>query len=269
LGIGRNNYNNKHLTATFLSVGGADCCYVSLPGNKNLLVDVGCEARFTGEGVKQDPEAMLAFLRQRGIKTIDYLVLSHPHLDHYGGLEELLSGFKVKAIFISSDRDWDGVLGTVPENRFYVLQKGAAIHFGPDLRGDILHPPDKLLLNTGSDTNNNSLVFRLQYKGFSLLFAGDIEASAEQVLPVESLKSTVLKVAHHGSPTSTTSDFLQKVQPQYAIISKGSRGNSSEVEARLVASGAVVLSTEKNGAIRITTDGRTVRLATVKKWVTH
>lgn len=252
------------LTATVLSVGNADCCFINLPGGKNMLVDAGCEAIFVDGQMKQNSTILLSFLKQRGIRRIDYLVLSHPHFDHYGSLPDLLSDFEVGKIFISSDQDWDRILDFSMKSKICILKKGNVLNFNSGLRAHILHPPAELLLNTGSDPNNNSLVFRLIYKEFSFLFTGDLEYVAEQELIGEDLRSTVLKVPHHGSSTSTSADFLQKVEPSYAIISANNRNSSSEVEERLAAVDAVVFSTYRNGAVRITTNGKKVKITTVR-----
>ncbi|HHV72099.1 MAG TPA: DNA internalization-related competence protein ComEC/Rec2 [Clostridia bacterium] len=258
------NYAVQKLTVTFLAIGNGDCCYLTLPGGKNMLVDAGSEVKFINGETRQDSDVLITYLKQRGVRKINYLILSHPHLDHYGSLSELAANFKLEHIFISADPDWNEILKGL-DSKIHIVQQGTSMNLGNQIRGYFLHPPDRLVVNTGSDSNNNSLVFRLDYRNFSLLFTGDIEAEAERMLPGEYLQSTVLKVPHHGSATSTSEFLIEKVKPKYAVVSSDDKHFDLNAEKRLQDSGALILATYKHGAVRFITDGQKVKIITVKE----
>jgi len=143
---------------------------------------------------------------------------------------------------------------------------GQVIRLGPEVQAFVLHPGLPWISGSSSDLNNNSVVIRLVYRRVSFLFTGDIEAEAEQALLAREadLSSTVLKVGHHGSQTSTTEEFLEAVSPELAVISVGEDNRfghpSQEVVDRLRDQGVEVLRTDLGGAITVTTDGRRWRV---------
>jgi competence protein ComEC len=245
----------RGLRVTFLDVGQGDAAVVELPGGHALVVDAGGLAgrEFdTGEGI------VSPFLRQRRILRPDALVMTHAHPDHAGGMASLLLRHRPREFW------WTGVPGTGPSwrrldraiaasgARVRVLSAGDPL---PDFaRGvAVLHPDDP----RGMSLNDSSLTLRAG----GVLLTGDIEAAAESRLLRASapLASTVLKVPHHGSRTSSGPAFVAAVLPELAVLSVGADNRyglpAPAVEARYRAAGVCVMRTDRCGAVTVTLDG--------------
>ena len=252
---------NPHLRVSFLSVGQGDAAVVELPRGGVLVVDGG---GFPGDF---DPgERVIApFLRARKIFRVDVLVLSHPQLDHFGGLAHLVEQFAPAEIWSNGARSsaaafarLEAALATASIQRV-TLRRGMERRLG-DVRAEILHPasPD------GLGANDASLVLRLVHGTTALLFTGDIEHVAESEMVEAGVvpPSDVLKVAHHGSATSSTSRWLAAARPRVAVVSAG-EGNrfgfpAPAVVGRLRAAGARVWNTAEHGAVLVVSDGHDV-----------
>ena len=175
---------------------------------------------------------LLPYLLDRGIKKIDYIIVSHFDTDHVQGLLWVMQNLKVDAVVISkqieSSDNYDEFVSIVKEKNIAVnkVKLGDKINIERNLYFDVLWPDNNNLI-TENAMNNNAIVCKLIYKNFSLLFTGDIEEVAEsQILDyykinLKRLKSNVLKVAHHGSKSSTTQKFLSAVNPKIALIGVG------------------------------------------------
>ena len=254
------------LRVTFLSIGQGDAAVVELPGGAGVVVVDG--GGFPGDF---DPgERLIApFLRARKILHVDVLALSHPQLDHYGGLAYLAAHFAPRELW------WNGLRGTAASfgrleralaaagTRATVLRRGMTRHLGPDLDVVVLHPGDL----AGLDVNDTSLVLRLRFGRTAVLFTGDIEHGAERTLLAEPtrLASDVLKVPHHGSATSSTTPWLAAVAPRFAVVSSGADNRfgfpAPAVVRRLRAAGATMWNTAEDGAVRVVSDGHDVRVS--------
>ena len=204
------------------------------------------------------------------MNTINYLLLTHQDSDHAGGAIYILENFKVDTLITSfsdsGSSTYLNVLATA--ERKYVprvrTKMGDLINLGRYSFIRILHPPSAYEFNTMKTNNNSSLVFKYSYGESSILFTGDIESSAELKLVNSGydLKSQLLKVAHHGSSSSSSMDFLESVSPAEALISVG-RNNlyghpTEEVLDRYNQSGITVRRTDRDMAIVIRADGKTV-----------
>lgn len=202
-------------------------------------------------------------------RTIDLLVLTHPHHDHLAGLVAVLHRYQVGQV-LYPDLEYDSPL--YDEWRRLIKERGIKgtiacagqqIDLGDGAFMKVLSPTTTLLAGTGSDVDNNSVVLRLNAGHVSFLFTGDImrEAEWELICRRADLKSTVLKVAHHGSDTSTTHEFLAVVNPQLAVISTGADNRfghpGDEVVRRLEQRLGVgnIYRTDEHGTIEFTTDG--------------
>lgn len=238
----------------FIDVGQADCALVLCDG-KAMLID---------GGNRDDSSLVYAYLKQHGISHLDYIVATHAHEDHVGGLAGALNYATVDTALCSVSSYDSEVFGHFVT---YLAKQGKQISV-PKV-GDRFSLGSAQLQVLGpaqqsNDPNNMSLVLRIQYGQTSFLFAGDAERDEEQDilslgLPLE---STVLKVGHHGSENSTTYPFLREIMPDYAVISVGS-GNSyghptEAALSRLRDAGTQVLRTDQNGTIICTSDGQTV-----------
>ncbi|PRX20607.1 competence protein ComEC [Orenia metallireducens] len=244
------------LNIIFLSVGSADGIYLETPSHQKILIDGG-----------KDGKEIREYLRSRGIRRLDMAFISHFHADHVGGIIELIKEFKVDRIFYPPILEEDEL-----SREFFKLAEDKEIKVTKLCRGDnirvsqvnfkVLAP--SLPLVSESPANNNSLVLRLIYKNFKVLFTGDLEIEGEERLLASSanLSSTILKVGHHGSNTSSSIGFIDKINPALAVISVGKNNYghpSREVVNRFKARGIKVLRTDYSGAVTLWTDGHSYR----------
>lgn len=222
-----------------IDVGKADAILLESP-DANVLVDCG-----TAEAA----EDVLHYLAARGIDRLDAVWISHPDDDHCGGLPVVLQTVPADAVVESpvgeSISGMTALPQAVPLRRATVGERYA---YGA-MTFEVLGP-----LQDYAESNNDSTVFRLQYDGFSMLFCGDMEAQAERDLLEDgaALRADVLKVAHHGSDTSTSAALLEAVQPRYAVISSGEDRSMlprNAVLQRLHTAGAEIFRTDTDGAV--------------------
>ena len=207
---------NPTLKIYFIDVGQGDCTLIITPKGKKILID-------GGEGKN---EILLPYLLDRGINKIDYIIISHFDSDHCNGLIEVMEKIKVGKVIVSKQpgesEEYRNILEIIKRKNIeaYVVKAQDRITIEKDLYINILNPAGKLEFN---DLNNNAIVAKLIYKNFSMLFTGDIEKAEENIAQKykNNLKSTILKVAHHGSKTSTNEEFLKYVEPQIALIGVG------------------------------------------------
>ena len=257
------------LRVTFLDVGQGDATVIEFPGSHVMVIDGG---GFLSQTFDSGEAILAPFLWQKKIGRVDTLVLTHPHLDHYGGLEFLARHFGV-ASFWSNGRQSKGsrrftALGeTLTERDIerHVLCRGAGVP-RPEIGGvriQVLHPPCG---RTGLDTNNSSLVLRLSHGEVDVLLTGDVETTAEAMLlsTQGTLDSEILKVPHHGSRTSSSPRFLEAVSPDVAVASLGHLNRfdfpSPEVVERYERHGVEFLRTDTAGAVTMMSDGRGYRV---------
>ena len=257
---------DPRLRATFLSVGQGDGAVVELPRGGVIVVDGG---GFAG-GFDTGERLIAPFLHARKVLRLEAIVMSHPQLDHYGGLAALAEQFAPREFwsngtianapgFARLERALDAA-GT----RRRVLARGDV----PVARGDVAIEVAHPARTAGVDPNNASLVVRLVHGDVRFLFTGDVEApaEAEMLAAAAPLATTVLKVAHHGSATSSTARFLAAAAPRVAIISDGVDNRfgfpAPAVLARLDAIHAHVWRTDTDGAIAVTSNGDTITVAT-------
>lgn len=257
------------LKVTFLDVGQGDSIFVQFPDKKNMLIDGG-SGRY---------DTLPPYLWDQRIRRIDYLISTHPHTDHLGGLIGVLSNFRVGGVIESGQEHTSFTckkfLEIMKEKKipYRIARAGQKLESNQNnIRIDILHPQEELIEYGGSQLNNNSIVVKLTYGKVSFLFTADIEKEAEGLLVKKyglRLKSTILKVPHQGSKTSSTLKFLEKVSPECAIISVGARNPFGhphpEVLKRFQNLGIKVYRADEEGAVVITTDGRDYWVNTMRE----
>lgn len=258
-----------------LDVGQGDAAIVRLPDRRTILIDGGIQHAYFD--VKQQRQVdydageriIEPYLDANNIRQLDLVVLTHPDLDHGGGLGHILQNYKVKHILGISDLAFDSQthqrLRNIAKKRHipYSFRYKGEIDMTSDVRLNLLHPIDEASTNLlDENKNDDSLVLKLSYGEFDILFTGDIETNAETRL-IESqqdIRSEVLKVPHHGSRSSSSARFLDMVQPRYAIFSLGPNNRyqlpHSEVVTRYQARDCVLLRTDQLGAIILKTDGK-------------
>jgi competence protein ComEC len=241
----------------FLDVGQGDAIFIEGPQGQQILVDGGPE-----------PSVLLSQLGQRmpfWDHSLDLVVLTHPEVDHVGGLVDVLERYDVGLVLDSGQEcasatceAWRGTIEErgIPYRR---AQAGQQIALGEGIRLDVFHPTAQLMNGTSSDTNNNSVVLRLEYGRFSALLTGDVQWEAEELILASgrALHSLVLKVPHHGADTSLTVPFLEAVDPELAVISVGADNTFGHPSAvALDRLGAIpTYRTDEDGAVEVVTDG--------------
>lgn len=262
------------LVITVLDVGQGDSILVQSPTGRTILIDGGGDMEDRPRGYDVGAQRVVPALRRMGIRSVDVVVLSHPHEDHAGGLVAVLQNFRVSLVLdpgLPHPAPGYAALLRLIEQRqipYRLARRGLALDLGGGVRATVLHPVEPLLVGTSSDANMNSIVLRVMFGGVSALLTGDVEAPIEWGWLAEGveLQSTVLKVAHHGSATSSTPEFLEAVQPAVAVISVGAHNPFGHPHRRtleaLAGTGAMVYRTDHHGAVTVTTDGRRVWVRT-------
>lgn len=245
---------NDNLIVTFLSVGQGDSAVIETPDNKAIVIDTGLF------GIEVE-----SFLKHRGIRHIEYILISHFAKDHSGGLKRLLQVFKVKQVLVNSECTPED-LKPYLVNKVRTVKRGDRIEMA-HLFIDILNP-DKNVKNSKSRKNNNSLVVKIRGKNSSFLFTGDIEKGAEKKLLALNLplKAQVLKVAHHGSKTSSYGRLIKKIAPEYSIVSAGLWNHFGHPHKKVLKnlSGSKQFITYKDGAISFIQKDRGLTYKTYK-----
>ncbi|MBN1571934.1 MAG: DNA internalization-related competence protein ComEC/Rec2 [Deltaproteobacteria bacterium] len=265
-----NRYHPKRLSVTFINVGQGDSTLIKFPGGRTMLIDGG---GFHGGGFDTGRSIVSPYLLHERIRRIDYLVLTHPEFDHYGGIEYILKNFNVGEFWVteagmdseeiedlrSTSKMRNVPIVTISDDTTDLAINGAVVEF--------LHPPPGLQTkgdmksDLGENLNNSSIVFRIKYGYFSLLMTGDIEAEAERLIMSKNreLKSLVLKSPHHGSNTSSGITFLNEVEPAVVVIMCGEKERfgfpKDETLERYEYIGAVVFRTDIDGAVIVKSDG--------------
>ena len=258
---------SSSLTVTFLAVGQGDSTLIRFPGGRTMLVDAGGD--LFGGVPGRDPGTMrvLPALAELGIGRLDWVVLTHPHPDHGGGLFAILDRVPVGQLWTTGESGPGGLgdrLRQRARDRGVPLLEptaGQSMNVG-GVRVEVLHPTR---YSPQRDANDNSLVLRLVHGGITVLLAGDVEALAEAELAWSGapLDATLLKAPHHGSRTSSTEAFLRRVSPQQVVFCVGDRNPfgfpHKDVEERYRAAGCKVWRTDR-GAVTAESDGRDLRV---------
>lgn len=249
----------EKLKIHFVDVGQGDCTFITTPQNKTILIDGGGSM---SEEYDVGKSTLLPYILDRGYTKLDYVFISHFDQDHVGGILTILEELRVGQVYISKQEqdseNYQKFLKIVKDKKIQVkvLKQGDCLKIEKNLYFDILWPIEEQIQE--NILNNNAMVMKLRYGKFSMLFTGDIEAIAEEKIldfykeKGESiLKSDVLKVAHHGSKTSTTQSFFEKVNPKICLIGVGKNNMfghpTAEVLERI--NGTKIYRTDENGEI--------------------
>jgi len=215
------NLNSTALTAEllrvdFIDVGQADSILIQLPNSKNMLIDGGNNS---------DGDLLVKYLMKENINKIDYLIATHPHEDHIGGLDDVVNHFEIAKVYMPkithSSKTFRDLLIAIKHKglKISVAKAGVTLIDKDGLLVRIIAPIKK----DYKDLNNYSAIVKIDFKDTSFLFTGDAEREVEQELIVNKvdLSADLLKVGHHGSNSSTTFKFLKRVNPKYGVISVG------------------------------------------------
>ncbi|MGE4284349.1 MAG: ComEC/Rec2 family competence protein [Clostridia bacterium] len=252
------------LAVHYIDVGQADSILVNLPGTLTMLIDAGNNT---------DEDKVISYLKSQGIERIDILIGTHPHEDHIGALDSVIKSFDIGKIYMPkishASKTFKDVLLAVQEKDYKVSSPvtGENIFEQDSLKLQFLAP----LSTKYEELNNYSIVTKLTYGDTSFLFTGDAEDVSEKEMLKAfrgELKADVLKVGHHGSASSTTTEFLKAVSPAYALISvedQNSYGHPhKEVIEKLDKSGVKTFRTDKQGTVVMMSDGKQINVITEK-----
>lgn len=249
-----------------LDVGQGDALLIQT-GEQTILIDSGdVDAR----------DKLQHELQAAGVTVIDKLIITHPHADHLGGAEMLFQRYKVREVYdngqLTTTALYRRYLKDIKQKQiaYKALKAGDMLDFGGGVSFQVLSPTAELL-QASKDLNGNSIVGRLAYGAFSMLFTGDSEAETEKGILQRygsQLKSTVLKSPHHGSKTSSSTRYLKAVAPEAVLISLGAGndyGHPHKVTLkRYEKQGCKVYRTDQSGTITVETDGKTYQIKGAK-----
>jgi competence protein ComEC len=264
--------NEGKLQVLFFDVGQGDCILIHTPEGKNYFVDFG---RIDMEGNANIERTALPFLRAEDISQIDGGFISHMHTDHYGGAPVLLENCSVSSLMTSGERVTGptarllDTLSQAQHTRLRVLSRGDSLRLDTNITLYVLYPdrhvPEAKLTEYGENIHSGMLAFRLVYRNTSFLFLGDAERKGEEEMLAsygDQLHSNVVKVAHHGSLTSSSKDFVAVTNPQYAVISVGEYNHfghpAPAIMKRWTTNGSEVYRTDLDGAVLLVSDGNRV-----------
>ena len=255
--------DNGTLTVTFIDVGQGDCTLIELPDSSTMLID---------GGTSDYGETVMKALQSRSIRKIDYMIGTHPHADHIGGLPAVASVFKVSK-YIEPVLNNIGMPDTycvkhlsdvLKQKRIPTIAAsyGDIIASGSNWSVEVLSPRKDAVFE---DMNDYSLILKVTYGETAFLLTGDAGYTAELEILDENLRSDVLKVGHHGSFGSTCTAFLKETEPSIAVISVGKENDNNlpneYVLERLREEGIRILRTDESGSIEINSDGRRISVS--------
>jgi competence protein ComEC len=255
--------SHKFLEVNFFDVGQGDAIFIETPTRHQILIDGGPSPKIIEK---------LAREIQFWDRSIDLIILTHPEKDHITGLLEVLKRYKVENIL------WTGIVRDIPEYREWLnlIEKEKAnvkiAKAGQKIsckncqwKIEVFYPFESLEGKEFEDSNNTSIVSKLIFGNSSFLFTGDIYKDVEENLALTpfDLNSNVLKVAHHGSKTSSSEKFLEKVLPEVAVISVGENkyGHPNKETLKILEKyGIRVLRTDREGDIKVFSDGNALKI---------
>ncbi|TCP58303.1 beta-lactamase superfamily II metal-dependent hydrolase [Tumebacillus sp. BK434] len=247
-----------NLQVHFIDVGQADSFLVQLPNGQNMVIDAGNNA---------DGTAVVNYLKGKGVTRVDYLIGTHPDEDHIGGLDDVIKNFTIGKLYMpnitKTTITYTDVINAAKAKGLAITQAKSNTTIlsttanSLTLKANFVAP----VATSYSLTNDYSGVIRLTYGTTNFMFSGDAEhnSEADMVASGQTLSANILKVGHHGSRTSTTDAYLNKVNPSVAVISCGA-GNSyghphAETINKLKAKGIKIFRTDQQGTIIFTTTG--------------
>jgi competence protein ComEC len=255
------NYSGRGLTFAMLDIGQGDALFIESPAGTRVLLDAGPPGRILGQMARVMPP----FDRK-----LDAIIISHPDADHISGFKDILADYQVGEIFDPGIADDTALYQSIVKEAkdknvpTILARRGMRLDLGGGAVIDILFPDRDV---RDWETNAGCIVARLAYGGTSVMLTGDSPIDSEKIImaetPPELLKSTVLKVGHHGSANSSSPEFVSAVSPQYALISVGKNNKyghpTSKVLDILAAEGAEIYRTDLLGTVIMQSDGKVLK----------
>lgn len=244
--------------------------YFDVGQGDSTLIQYGENTILIDSGPKDSEDKILSYLKALKLKDIDYLIATHPHEDHIGNMDEIIDTIKIKKFYapyvISDTEEFSDLTKALNRKNLKINilnQNTSSLQLTKDISIEVFYPFKGL---ETENLNNYSSVIKFTFKDSSFLFTGDGEKEVNDYLLLNSypIKSTVLKLGHHGSSTSLDEDFLNEVNPKLAIASCGYNNAynhpSSSVVNLLSAKGIKLLRTDLNGSIILSSDGTNIYL---------
>jgi competence protein ComEC len=254
-----NNSNNTQdknlLLAHYIDVGQADSILIQV-NNKNVLIDAGNRG---------DADTIVSYLQKQGVKKLDYVIATHPHEDHIGSMSDIIKKFPITEFYApkktSTTKTFENMIDALNGKKIITAKAGVKLNLGENIKAEFLAPnSDKY-----EEVNNFSAVLKLTYGDNKFLFMGDAENLSEGEILASNVdvSSDVIKVGHHGSSTSSSKEFLDKVSPKIAVISVG-KGNDyghphKETLEEFKKRGYTVYRTDIDGTIILQSDGKNIK----------
>ncbi len=244
------------LVVHYIDVGQGDSMLIQVNG-KNMLIDAGPEV---------NSSKLITYLTKQHIKKLDYVISTHPHEDHIGGMTKVINKFSILNFYApkitTTTNSFKYMIDSLQHKalKIQIAKAGVTLDLGNNVHCEMLAPNS----DTYKDLNNYSAVIKLDYKYTTFLFTGDAQKLSEDEIIKKGydLTSTVLKVGHHGSRTSTSDEFLQKVNPKIAIISCGINNDFGHPHKptlnKLQAINSRIYRTDKDGTIVLFSDGNKI-----------
>ena len=250
------NTNNDLLKVHYLDVGQGDSIFVELPNNETMLIDAA---------ESYQSENIINYLKNLNYQKIDYVIGTHPHTDHIGGLKNIINTFEIGKIYmpkvVSTTKTYESLLMAIKDKNLKIntAKAGTSIIDTDALKINILAPNSE----TYTELNNYSVVTKITYGTTKFLFMGDAEKLSENEIK-ENVTADVIKIGHHGSNTSSSIDFIKKVNAKYGIISVGLNNKYNLPKEETITnwenSGTKIYLTSTNGTIRAISDGTNIKI---------
>lgn len=268
-----NNKNNSNLKIVFIDVGQGDSTLIILPNGKTMLID---------GGERDKGDTVLSTIAEMNVKRIDAIVATHPHSDHIGGLIAVMNQIPVGHVYDSgqdySTSTYLDYLNAIVDHKipFTSVHDGDTLSLDPQVKSEVLNPPNPLISGSDDDISNNSVVLRLTYGNFSVVFPGDVKEAGEQRLATnKNMDANVLLAAHHGSKHANSISFLKAITPQTVVIYAGKNNqygfpNQEALNNFKTMQVKNIFRTDQDGSIILTADGSlqyTMQTLTSKKTV--
>lgn len=254
------NTNNDLLKVHYLDVGQGDSIFIELPNNETMLIDAA---------ESYQSENIINYLKNLNYQKIDYVIGTHPHTDHIGGLKDIINTFEIGKIYmpkvVSTTKTYESLLMAIKDKNLKIntAKAGTSIIDTDALKINILAPNN----STYTELNNYSVVTKITYGTTKFLFMGDAEKLSENEIK-ENVTADVIKIGHHGSNTSSSIDFIKKVNAKYGIISVGLNNKYNLPKEETITnwenSGTKIYLTSTNGTIRASSDGTNIKIESEK-----
>lgn len=254
------NTNNDLLKVHYLDVGQGDSIFIELPNNETMLIDAA---------ESYQSENIINYLKNLNYQKIDYVIGTHPHTDHIGGLKNIINTFEIGKIYmpkvVSTTKTYESLLMAIKDKNLKIntAKAGTSIIDTDTLKINILAPNN----STYTELNNYSAVTKITYGTTKFLFMGDAEKLSENEIK-ENVTADVIKIGHHGSNTSSSIDFIKKVNAKYGIISVGLNNKYNLPKEETITnwenSGTKIYLTSTNGTIRASSDGTNIKIESEK-----